>query len=133
MKLFLTSDSDWEVKINKITTRLYDTGYTFFFEKQEYGNSLDCVAIVLMCQDPSLNLQQRIRFSRKERTIYMDIMLDFDELIKIDQNAREKVVVEKLIEEVPVIIRKYKLVDFNLLRFEKDLRKWMSKMLLSAK
>lgn len=63
----------------------------------------------------------------------MDIMLDFDELIKIDQNAREKVVVEKLIEEVPVIIRKYKLVDFNLLRFEKDLRKWMSKMLLSAK
>jgi len=105
----------------------------FFFEKQEYGNSLDCVAIVLMCQDPSLNLQQRIRFSRKERTIYMDIMLDFDELIKIDQNAREKVVVEKLIEEVPVIIRKYKLVDFNLLRFEKDLRKWMSKMLLSAK
>ncbi|MEN5436540.1 hypothetical protein ABE545_23115 [Sphingobacterium faecium] len=129
MKLFLTSDSDWEAKISRITNLLYDTGYTHFFEEQYYGSSLDCVAIVLMCQDPSLNLKQRIRLSKKERTIYMDIMLDLNQFLKIEQKEREKIVVEKLINEVPAIIRKYRLEDFDIIKFESDLKNWMIKIL----
>jgi len=129
MKLFLTSDSDWEAKINRITNQLYDTGYTRFFEEQYYGSSLDCVAIVLMCQDPSLNLKQRIRLSKKEKTIYMDIMLDLNQFLQIDQNEREEIVVEKLITEVPAVVKKYKLEDFDILKFESDLKRWMIKIL----
>lgn len=75
------------------------------------------------------NLKQRIRLSKKEKTIYMDIMLDLNQFLKVEQKEREKVVVEKLINEVPAIIRKYRLEDFDILKFESDLKKWMIKIL----
>ncbi|GEM66318.1 hypothetical protein SF1_43000 [Sphingobacterium faecium NBRC 15299] len=59
----------------------------------------------------------------------MDIMLDLNQFLKIEQKEREKIVVEKLINEVPVIIRKYRLEDFDILKFESDLKKWMIKIL----
>ena len=49
--------------------------------------------------------------------------------MEIDQKEREKIVIEKIINEVPAILAKYKLTDFNLEKFEIDLKKWMKKIL----
>lgn len=49
--------------------------------------------------------------------------------MKIEQKEREKIVLEKLINEVLAIIRKYRLEDFDILKFESDLKKWMIKIL----
>ena len=129
MRLFLTCDSFWEAKVDKVLDALYQTGYKRFFDEQNYGTSLDCVAVVLMCQNPNLNLKQRIRLSKKEKTLYLDIMLDLSHFLEIAQNEREKIIVDKLIAEIPSIITKYKLEDFNLAKFEEDLKNWMSKIL----
>jgi hypothetical protein len=74
-----------------------------------------------MCHEPSLNLKQRIRLSKKEKIIYVDIMLDYTLFMKIDQNKRNEIVISKIKNEIPPIISKYKFEDFDLLRFENDL------------
>lgn len=129
MKLFITTDSNWEAKIEKVADALYDTGYVSFFEQQNYGTSLNGISIVLMCRDKNLNFKQRIRFIRNEKIIYMDLMFNIDEFLNISQGEREKIVVNKIIEEVPKIVAKYKLADFNLTKFNKNLNKWMTKIL----
>jgi len=129
MRFLITCDSDWEAKIDKVLDALYDTGCKEFFDKQNYGSSLDCVAVVLMCQNPALNLRRRIRQSKKEKTIYLDIMLDLNQFLRINQKERNRIVAEKLVAEVPPIIAKYKLGDFNLSMFKSHLSKWMTKVI----
>jgi len=129
MRFLITCDSDWEAKIDKVLDALYDTGSKEFFDKQNYGSSLDCVAVVLMCQNPALNLRRRIRQSKKEKTIYLDIMLDLNQFLRINQKERNRIVAEKLVAEVPPIIAKYKLGDFNLSMFKSHLSKWMTKVI----
>lgn len=125
----ILADFYWESKIDKVLDTLSETGYRRFFSEQYYGSTLNGITVLLICQDPSLNLKQRIRLSKKEKTIYMDIMLNLNQFLKIEQKERKKIVVEKLINEVPVIIRKYRLEDFDILKFESDLKKWMIKIL----
>lgn len=125
----ILADFYWESKIDKVLDTLSETGYRRFFSEQYYGSTLNGITVLLICQDPSLNLKQRIRLSKKEKTIYMDIMLDLNQFLKIEQKEREKIVVEKLINETPAIIRKYRLEDFDILKFESDLKKWMIKIL----
>ena len=123
MNFFITYDAYWETKIDKVLDTLQKKGYKAFFAKQNYGDLINKIAVVLMCQDPRLNLKQRIRLSKKEKTLYLDIMLDQDLFVKIDQNEREKIVSEKLIREIPEIINKYKLKDFNMQLFNAHLVK----------
>lgn len=125
----ILADFYWESKIDKVLDTLSETGYRRFFSEQYYGSTLNGITVLLICQDPSLNLKQRIRLSKKEKTINMDIMLDLNQFLKIEQKEREKIVVEKLINEIPAIIRKYRLEDFDILKFESDLKKWMIKIL----
>lgn len=125
----ILADFYWETQIDKVLDSLSNTGYRRFFLDQDYGTSLDGITVVLMCQDPNLNLKQRIRFSKKEKNLYLDIMLDLPHFLEILQKEREEIIVDKIITEVPQVIAKYKFKDFELVRFEKDLKKWMRKIL----
>lgn len=129
MRFFITCDSHWEAKVDKVIDKIDDTGYKKFFQEKDYGSSLDAITVILMCQDSDLNLKQRIRFSKKEKKIYLDLMLDLNEFLKIEQNEKEKIVVEKLLNEIPRIISRYKLLDFDIKSFTTDLQFWMSKIL----
>lgn len=125
----ILADFYWEAQIDKVLDALSNVGYRKYFSEQDYGTSLEGLTVVLMCQDPNLNLKQRIRLSKKERKIYLDIMLGLPHIIDITQKEREKIIVGKLIAEIPPIIAKYKLDDFDLVKFETDLKIWMSKVL----
>lgn len=129
MRLFITCDIYWESRVDWVLEALYESGYKSFFEEQDYGSSINSLVIILMCRDSYLNFKQRIRFSKKEETLYMDIMLDLEQFMKNTQKEREEIVVDKLISEVPLIIAKYKFRDFDLLTFEKDFKIQMSKIL----
>ncbi|MCZ8021498.1 MAG: hypothetical protein O9302_06970 [Cyclobacteriaceae bacterium] len=128
MRFFITCDSFWEAKVDQIIDRIDGTGYKRYFAEQNYGTSLTGLTVVLVCQNPSLNLKQRIRLSKNERKLYLDLMLDLPYFLKITQVEREKIVVEKLIKEIPPIITKYKFEDFNIIKFQSDLKNWMSKI-----
>lgn len=125
----ILADFYWEAQIEKVLESLSNIGYRSFFLEQDYGTSLVGITVVLMCQAPNLNLKQRIRLSKKEKKIYLDIMLDLPSFIEIAQKEREKIIVNKLISEIPPIITKYKLKDFDLAKFETDLENWMLKIL----
>lgn len=125
----ILADFYWEAHIDKVLHALSDTGYRRYFSEQDYGTSLEGITVVLICQDPNLNLKQRIRISKKEKKLYLDIMFDLPHFLKITQTEREKVIVEKLITEIPPIITNYKLKDFNIAKFETHLRNWMLKIL----
>ncbi|RDI13194.1 hypothetical protein [Flavobacterium sp. AG291] len=129
MRVNILCDIYWESRVDWVTHALSDAGYRNFFDEQDYGSSINNLVIIMMCRDSYLNFKQRIRFSKKEKTLYMDIMLDLDQFMKIAQKEREEIVVDKLISEVPLIIAKYKFKDFNLLAFEKDFKIQMSKIL----
>ena len=125
----ILADFYWEAHIDKVLDALSDKGYRRYFSEQDYGSSLEGITVVLMCQDSNLNLKQRVRQSKKEKKIYLDIMLDLNQFLTISQKERERIIVEKLISEIPPIVAKYKLDDFNLSKFEADLQNWMSKIL----
>ena len=125
MKLNILGDTHWESKVDQIIDALTDLDYRSYFEELDYGSGLHKVAVFLMCQNPELNLKQRIRLSKKEKILYMDVMLDLPTMKSVDMPTRKRIVAEKLIKEIPSIISKYKLPDFDTPKFIADLHAWI--------
>ena len=128
MEFVLSGDSWWEAKIDKVFDAIWETGYMEFISTQDYGTSIKGITVVLNCVDPLLNFKQRIRFAKKEKILYLDIMLDLEQFIVISQKERDIIVAKKLISEIPIILGKYKFTDFNLQQFELDLKRWIGKI-----
>jgi hypothetical protein len=129
MRLTILGDISGETKVDEVIFALNDTGYRRFFDEQNYGEEVNGICIVLMCRAPYLKFKQRIRFSKKEKVLYMDIMLDYNQFIDVDQSVRNRIVAEKLITEVPQIISKYKFKEFNLPKFEADWKEIIGKII----
>ena len=63
MHFRITGDIKSESGVGKILTDL--SGPTrLFFKNKDYGNGINGIVVVLMCQDSSLNLKRRFRFSK---------------------------------------------------------------------
>src|ERR1035437_8972176 len=107
MKLGILCDAHWESKLDRTLRELSSSGYRCLFGARSYGTGLAEVNIVLMCRDPKLKFKQRIRFVKRRRAIYLDIMLDLDELRQAGNNARRKIVLGQLSTEVPRVLHKY--------------------------
>ncbi|WP_031457238.1 hypothetical protein, partial [Flavobacterium chungangense] len=107
MDFGITADSWWETKVSDTLSLIPQREFKDFFYLKDYGTDLNDIFIVLMCRHTEYNFKQRIRFIKKEKALYMDIMLDFDLFLKITQEERNRIVFEKLIKEVPEIIAKY--------------------------
>lgn len=128
MKLSILSDADWDAKVDKVHFLLSDFGYRKFFERRSYGNSVEEVAVFLICRDPELNFKQRIKFSKRDKTLYLDIMLDLNQFRVIEQDEKNRIVAQKLVVEIPPIVAKYKFADFDLPGFEADLKGFLKKI-----
>jgi hypothetical protein len=125
MRIDIVSDAHWESHIDKVVKVLSSSGYRDIFGPKDYGLGLRGISIVLMCRDPSLDFKQRIRFARKEKRLYIDVMLDLDELRQMSDQERERVVVSHLRDEVPSVIRKYSIRQFEYERFVADFAEWL--------
>ena len=126
-RINILADYDWETRVGDVLDILSDTRYRFFFSERTYGSSVEAIVVVLMCQP--LDLKRRVRFSKKNKTLYMDIMLDYEQFIVISQSERNKIVIKKLISEVPEVLAKYKFEDFNYSKFQKDFVSFFGKVL----
>ena len=120
MDFGITCDINWESKVNEVLGLIPHKEFRDFFYLKNYGADINRIIIGLMCHELEMNLKQRIRFVKKEKIFSMDIMLDFDQFIKISQPERNKIVFDKLIKEVPETIAKYKFKDFDLVGFTHD-------------
>ncbi|HEV7646129.1 MAG TPA: hypothetical protein VGO50_19490 [Pyrinomonadaceae bacterium] len=124
MRIDILSDSDLEAKLGDVTSVLNDTGFYKVFETKQYDDANISICIVLMCRDPIHKFTQRVRFSKKENCLYMDIMLDLDQMKHANDDLRKRIVAEKMLDEIPAIIGRYKNIDFDLQRFLFDLKNW---------
>src|SRR5712664_426702 len=99
MTMSIFVDIWWESKVDKVLYDLRDLGFGRFFEDNDYGESVAEIGIILMCQDASLNLKQRIRFAKQKRDLSMDIMLDLEQMMQLDHESRRRIIAEKIVTE----------------------------------
>lgn len=131
MDFILSGDANWDSRID-ISKRNFHSpiDYYQYFQRRNYGIDVSKIFIVLMCRETNLNFKQRIRFTKKDKVLFIDIMLNLDQFRIIEQKYRDSIIAYKLINEIPPIIKKYKFKDFNLLAFEKDLNKLFKKFII---
>jgi len=129
MKFLILADCDIQSGIEEVLRIIRKTNYNQFFKSQNYGDDIECVSIILMCRDESLNFKQRIRHSKKEKTIYLDIMLKLSEYIKASPEWRMKTTIKNIFEELSRIIRKYKIKNFASEMFISDVLKYFTEHL----
>jgi hypothetical protein len=125
MRLFVTSDSSKESGVGEV---VYEIGGATFehFHNRNYGPDLNRIAVILMCRNPAMKFKRRIRFARKDKILYMDVMLSPEEMCALSRDSRKKIIAERLAEEIPAVVRKYKLPGFNLERFADDLKGFLA-------
>ena len=130
MRFNIVSDTNYETKVSEhVTTQFPARELEDWLHFKSYGNDLVTIGVVLMCRNPEYNFKQRIRMDRKDKALYIDLMLDYDYFVSdITQEDRIKVVANKMIDEIPPIIKKYKLKDFDGDLFMKDLKKYLKKI-----
>ena len=124
MKFFVTYDANIESGLIDLLNKMNDEGFYDYFAEKFYDDSGIEIVVILMCRSPYLKFKQRIRFSKKENRLYTDIMLGYEHMTTTATAGRKRYVAEKLINEVPQIIAKYKFRDFDLKRFSSDLSHW---------
>jgi hypothetical protein len=121
MKFNLLSDANWDSRVGQAVGELLTRESRIFFEERDYGAGLVGIVVVFMCRDPNIKFKRRIRFVRKTKAIYMDIMLDFNQMKPATDEFRRRVVAERLLDEVPAVLGKYSIPDFDRQRFIADL------------
>ena len=125
MRLNILSDANSESRVDRVLDALSDFNYRSYFQERDYGTGLIGVTVVFMCRDTALNFKQRIRLSKKEKKLYIDLMLDLSEMTNADQLIRQRIVAGQLLKEVPEIVSRYKIENFDRSRFLADFQAWI--------
>lgn len=130
MRFGITSDTNFETKVgDQVVTKFPSREIEDWLYFKNYGNDLVEIFIVLMCRNPEYNFKQRIRMDRKEKILYIDLMLDYNYFTSnITQQDRITVVAKKITEEIPLIVKKYKFKDFKIDLFMKDLNGYLKQI-----
>ena len=125
MRFVITSDANHESGVGEVVDELSGPTRQHFLPR-DYGSGLPQLGVVLMCRDPHLNFKRRVRFSKKDQTLYMDVMLHLPDMIPLTHDERRSVIVQRLEQEIPDVLTKYEFPDFDQTRFESDLREWFT-------
>jgi hypothetical protein len=123
MRFGVSCDANIESGFDKVMFGM-NKAFHVFFGDRFYDDSGIEMFVVLMCRDPRWNFKQRIRFEKKRNCLYMDLMFNLPTMERADMSMRKKIVAEKMIDEIPQIIAKYKFKGFDLMKFSADLRNW---------
>ena len=94
----ITGDFNSESRVDEC---LDESGPTEdYFASREYGAGLFGIGVVLMCRNPELNFKRRIRFDRKDKKLYMDVMLDLPQMLQATPEVRKKIIAARLMRLV---------------------------------
>jgi hypothetical protein len=127
MHVSLLSDTNWEAKIPHATRTLDEQRH---FAGRDYGDGIARLIIVLNCRDPELGHRQRVRFTKATRTLGIDIMLPLQAFTGVPHQSRRALIADALLAEIPRILRKYSIADFDQERFLNDFGSYVTHCLL---
>jgi hypothetical protein len=89
MHFRITSDVNKESGVGEVVRELSGPTRKHFVSR-DYGSGLPFMGVVLMCRDPALDFKRRIRFAKKDRTLYMDVMLHLPDMISLPHEGRRR-------------------------------------------
>jgi hypothetical protein len=125
MRVFVTCDIDAETKVDSVVYEILNAGLAPYFEQREYGGDFRGIVVVLMCRDPAIEFKRRVRYSKKDKLIYMDILLDYQFMVSSDQIERRRAIAKQLLNEIPAVLSKYEIVGFDRNSFVVDFSEWI--------
>lgn len=129
MDVGFTCDANWDSRINVALDILIDNEK--FFESKDYGSGLDGIFICLLCRETYLNFKPKNRIAkvkgvlRTKKKLYMDSMYNLDDFRKMTDDERKQTVISQLRVEVPAILNKRSIPDFDRQRFITDFTGWL--------
>ncbi|ATQ78418.1 hypothetical protein CR152_30825 [Massilia violaceinigra] len=128
MDCTITGDCDHDSGLPDVLLWLNQPEQEEAFAK-DYGEGLASLAVILVCSKHIVDVKPRIRHSKKEKRLYMDIMLVYTEFVLLTAENKKARVLEALLEDVPRIVRKYKFADFDTELFISDFNRYFSGLL----
>ena len=123
-KFHLISDTFFSSGILEAKQRITNNQLHKIIESEIYGDDLNGIVICLMCCDPDIIFKRRLRFSKKEKVLYMDIILNHDQFSVMSHEQRISEICKILLEKIPLIFKKYKFNNFNSSKLMKNLEDW---------
>ena len=124
MRVMITGDFATESGLGPIIVR-WSGPTEHHFERTDYGCGLLGVGVVLMCRDPHLKFKRRVRLEKATRTLYLDVMLDLDRLQWTDEATRQRIVLQRLVEDLGELLRRRAVPNFDAARFVADLEGYL--------
>ncbi|PYJ51171.1 MAG: hypothetical protein DME83_07865 [Verrucomicrobia bacterium] len=125
MHFRVTADTNQESGVGAVVDELSGPTRKHFVPR-DYGSGLPRLCVVLICRDPHLDFEKRVRFSKKDQTLYMDVILHLPEMIPLTHDERRRVILQRLELEIPEVLTKYEFRDFDRARFESDMHDWFT-------
>jgi hypothetical protein len=125
MKLNILSDTNSESRVAEALAALPVLELRNYVAEQDYGEGLSCLLIGIICRNPELQFRPRVRFTRKDKTLSMDVMLHLPDMMALDDLGRTRAIAQRLSDQVPAVISKYEIQDFDDARFLADFEKWI--------
>lgn len=123
MKLNILSDANHESRVAEALDALPILEFRNYVAEQDYGPGLLRLLVGVICRNPELNLKPRIQFTKKDKTLSIDIVLSLSDMTALDDEGRTRVIAQRLLKEVPAVVSKYKIQDFDAARFVSDYEK----------
>lgn len=96
------------------------------FRSKNYGDGLLGLAVVLVCRDPDLGFKRRVRHSKSDRKLFVDVVFELREVEGLDEKRRQVVVAQRLVDQVADTLRQRSIKDFDQSRFVADLGAWLA-------
>jgi len=121
MRFNIICDIHWESKVDQTLASLDKFKYFEFFSERNYGEGLVGVTVLFLCQDPELGLKRRVTLYKKEKRLYMDIILDLPTMKAANSDERQRIIIEKMMVEINQAISKYRMDNFDSAKFFSDL------------
>ncbi|MGE8531655.1 MAG: hypothetical protein ACN6N1_12255 [Acinetobacter guillouiae] len=123
-KFQLLSDTDSESGILIAKQQITSNGFNKYITSESYGSDLNGIVIILMCRKPEIVFKKRLRLSKKEKVLYMDIMLDYDLFNNMAFEQRITQICKTLLVELSQVLKKYKFQDFKSNELIKKSENW---------
>lgn len=122
MEIKIMSDAWWETRVGESLEQFSLRKINDFFYLKDYGDNLKKIVLCFLCCNPKDYgiLEQKVKLSKKEKSITIFFVLDYDLFMKIDNMEREKIIFKIVKNDVSEIIRQKLSKGFNFDDFVKD-------------
>lgn len=124
MRLFITSDSHWESRVDRVLSELSGERFEEKFARKTYGRGVVDFGIIVMCRRPGVEFHHRKRYQAGPAIFDMDVFLPFEAMRDATMEERRRMMAEGICNDVQTVFaqRKTPIPDFDVHAFVADLR-----------